>query len=280
MNKLQCVSAFYDIGRAKWDNYPRTSEKYINDFFSFYSNVSVDLVLFCEQIFGEYLKKRIQEYKINNIFLSNVQIIDYDFSNLYFFKNINTIKEVQAGQKMQNMANKTRSPEYFKPEYVALMWSKMQFIFNATELGLIKNNKVAWIDFGIAHGIKEYIDLVSGNLLVDTDLSDKNVFFKRQELNLSESIEYYLSLEDNVITPGGFFILNTKDINLIFYKFKSICEELLKLGYCDDDQTILSILCKNNPELVYNIDSSKYRGNPPEGDWFPIFQNLQKPENK
>lgn len=276
MNKLQCVSAFYDIGRDKWQTCSRSVEKYINDFFSFYSNVSVDLILFCEPKFAQYLKKRIEHYKINNIFLSNIKFIEFNFSNLYFFKNIDKIENVMIKPKMLEMYRMTRSPEYSKPEYVALMWSKMEIVFEAIKLNLISGDKVAWIDFGIAHSTRDYIDRVRGNVLIDKLISEKNIFFKRQEIEFSESPEYYLSLSDNVITAGGYFILNKSDVNIIFEHFKDICEDLLKFDISDDDQTVLSILAKKHPDLIYNQSSTMFRANPSEGDWFPVFFNLEK----
>ena len=67
-NKIQCITSCIDIGRGEWsNNYSRSTEKYINNFIEFYSNIDIDLILFCNDSIKKEINKRIDDNFKTNI---------------------------------------------------------------------------------------------------------------------------------------------------------------------------------------------------------------------
>lgn len=265
---------FYDIGRGEWKDHQRNIDKYINDFIAFYSSIEVDLNLFSSKEIISLLKEKIN--KTQN-FLSTVNFIEFNIDNFYFIKNIDKINNVQSGSFIKNYIrpHSSTAPEYTNAKYVALMWSKAEVLKFAKEFNLI-SEKCAWIDFGIAHCSSnfDYVNNIKNKVLVEKN-HEKSIFFKRQNVDLSLNPWDYRLLSDDVVTPGGFYILKKDHIDIFWNFFKYHGNMFLDMQITDDDQTILSIFCKNNEKIIDVKNSWIYKNNPKEGDWFPIFDYLE-----
>jgi hypothetical protein len=272
-NKIQCVSSFIDIGRSSWNNnYSRSTERYINNFLDFYSNIEIDLILFCEDNFKNEIKKRIDQNFKTSI---NFQTIERD--NIEYFKLVDDISNIQ--KHSTNMIeykrrDSTNPPEYSNAHYVAMMYAKSEFIKMALDRNLIETNNVAWIDFGIGHGEPSYIAAIKNKTLINPE-SDKMIFFNRQNIEPSIDPFFYSKLIDNVLICGGFYIIPKKLIIHFYNEFRKIVDTFTDLHIIDDDQTILSILTASNLDFCNVISSSKYRNNPNAGDWFPVFEFIK-----
>jgi hypothetical protein len=267
--KIQCISAFIDIGRDNWTNgYARTTDKYIQNFINFYSNIELDLILFCE----EYIKIEILK-KIDDSFKTRINFQKINRNDLYYFNIVNDIDKVQKSSKMIDYKKRDYSnpPEYSNPEYVALMFAKTEFIKIAYERELILSDNIAWIDFGIGHSNPLYIESIKNKKLISPN-SDKIILFNRQNIQLSKDPFFYSKMSDNVLICGGFYVIPTNLIIHFFDEFKRIVKEFIDFEIIDDDQTILSILAASNEDRCNVISSAKYKDNPASGDWFPVFE--------
>lgn len=271
MNKIQCISAFIDIGRGNWMSYDRSNEKYINNFVDFYSNIDLDLILFCDDFIKNEILKR-----MDSNFKTRITFQSISKNELRYFDMIDIIGNIQKSNNMVDYQRRDLSnpPEYSNPEYVAMMFAKSEFIKISLERGLIVSDNVAWIDFGIGHGDTSYISKIKNKILFNPK-SDKIILFNRQDIEPSIDPFFYSKMSDNVLVCGGFYIIPTNLINLFYSEFKRIVDEFINLGIVDDDQTILSILAASNAEYCNVINSSKYKGNPSCGDWFPIFEFIE-----
>lgn len=274
MDKLECVTSFIDIGRGDWGNgYSRSSEKYLDNFIKFYSTVELKITVFCNQKIKDVLTE-----KINNVkdFKSEVNFEIIDKKDLKYFDDIEKIQTIQSSTKMVEYTRRDKSnpPEYSVPEYVAMMFAKTEILKIAENRGVIKSDNVAWIDFGIGHGIDSYIERVKGKKLINPN-SGKIIMFNRQNIDVNEDPFFYSKMGDNVLICGGFYIVPKSLIDSFYVKFKEIVENLMyKNDIVDDDQTIMSIFASKNRGLVDIKSSSKYRNNPSGGDWFPVFDFL------
>lgn len=280
MKLLKCFSLFIDIGRENWDcRCDRSIATYISHFLSFYSSLEVDLTLFCEKDFQLRLEKEIE--KIPN-FKTKIKFENIEKKDFPYFSKIDQIKNIQGSDQM-NFATKnyaSNTPEYNRPEYVATMFSKPKTLMIAKERGLIGENdkSVAWIDFGIAHNQGDYISRISGKKLVEKNGIDKIVLFNRKDTKPPANASSFFEIAENVFVPGGFFVVPSNLIDVFFYEFNKIVEDqLFNQNLVDDDQTVLSII-SNNDEICNLVDSTRWRNNPVEGDWFPIFDFLQDGE--
>ena len=264
--RLQCVTSFVDIGRGDWSNYQRSTDMYITNFIDFYNNIDLDLIVFCD----ERIENQIME-RVGPDFKTKLNFQRFELSDLNYFKYIDRIGQVQNSDLMRQLSSRDHSnpPEYTRPDYVAMMFAKTEFLKMAVDRGLVDGNNVAWTDFGIGHSQETFVDAVKNKYLSSPE-SDKVIFFKRQETPLSTDPVYYARISDNVIIVGGFYIL-PKNLATFFYdEFKMIVDRMLDSSIIDDDQTLLSIFAATHPDKCELINSMGYRNNPVEGDWFPV----------
>ena len=275
MKELSCFTCFIDIGRSNWSSYERSTDRYVNDFISFYSRVKLNLTIFCSDDFKEYLLSKIDKNKFNSKL--NFQIIDT--SDLKYFSDEN-LKKIEGIQKSETMIDyrkrdPSNPPEYSNPYWVAMMLSKAHILKIAKDRGIIYDNNIAWIDFGIAHSCQDYLDRIENKTLCEPD-TNKIIFFNRQNIELSGDPFFYAKLSDNVLVPGGFFIVPTNLIDTYYDRFNNVVEDMFfKHNIIDDDQTIMSVFANHNSDICSVISSVNYKNNPMEGDWFPIFDYLK-----
>jgi hypothetical protein len=283
MNKrlLECYSVYLDIGRGDWD-IKRTNEKYIEDFQNFWGKIEAKITLFCEEYFIDIVKKGINDFKEKNgYFKSEVSFQIFDRNELFYFKEIETIRRIQASSNMKRYSARDQSgpPEYTNAEWVAVMLSKPIIISMAKERNLIDSEAkvIAWADFGIAHcGHNDiYSNFLNGKRLVEP-IEDKITFFNKRDFLPDLNPWINNSLADDVFTPGGFYLLPVNMIDEFNTKFhKIVQEDFFKNDIVDDDQHIMSIFSAKYPEISRLEDSSKYINNPPEADFFPIFYTTE-----
>jgi protein YibB len=270
-NKIQCITSFIDIGRGEWSEYSRSNDKYIDNFIEFYSNIYLDLIIFCNESIKNEITKRIDSNFKTEI---NFQIIHKN--DLDYFNIVDVIRNIQESDKIIEYGRRDASnpPEYSNAEYVIMMFCKSELIKIALERGLITSSNVAWIDFGIGHSNIPYINAIKNKTIINPK-SDKIILFNRQNIEPSTDPFFYSNMSDNVLVCGGFYII-PKDLIIYFYdEFRKIVNNFISLGIIDDDQTILSIFAASNKENCNIINSSKYRNNPSCGDWFPVFEFIE-----
>jgi len=276
-SEIQCITSFIDIDRGNWsNNYKRSNDKYINNFIEFYSNIELDLIVFC----SDFIKNEIIK-KVDSNFRTKINFQIIDKTDLEYFNMVDTIKNIQNSDKIKEYKRRDPSnpPEYSNPEYVALMFAKTEFIKIAYERELIFSDNIAWIDFGIGHGDPRYIEEIKNKKLISPN-SDKIILFNRQNIQPSKDPFFYSKMLDNVLVCGGFYIIPTNLIIHFYNEFKRIVNEFIEFEIIDDDQTILSILAASNDDKCNVISSVKYKDNPTSGDWFPVFEFIKEKKIK
>jgi hypothetical protein len=94
-NKIQCITSFIDIGRGEWSEYSRSNDKYIDNFIEFYSNIYLDLIIFCNESIKNEITKRIDSNFKTEI---NFQIIHKN--DLDYFNIVDVIRNIQKSDKI------------------------------------------------------------------------------------------------------------------------------------------------------------------------------------
>lgn len=275
---LNCYSLYLDIGRGNWKTYTRTNEQYIAHFQNFWGKIEAKLTLFCEEYFVNEVLKAMDDFKkLNGFFKSEIKFEIIDRQELYYFQIIQKIREIQSSPNMKNYSKRDYSgpPEYTNAEWTAIMLSKPIILELAKKRNLIPKDceVIAWADFGIAHcgHNKIYSDSLIGKKLIEPN-EEKITFFNKRNHLPSSDPWVINNQQDDVYTPGGFYIVPVRLIEEFNEKFHHIVEEkFFKQSIIDDDQTIMAVFSAMYMEISRLEDSSKYINNPPEGDFFPVF---------
>lgn len=292
MNLLKCVSFFIDIGRGSWTdmgpNVQITNTQYIKNFLNFYSNVQVDLILFIEKSFEEEFATELESFKQTHNFYSKINLQFFDRKDIVFFQEplYSSLVKAHYSEEFNTYKNNSMTEwikEKAKPDYNIVMLCKPYMLRMARDRGLLEqasNNVVGWIDFGIAHSKPSYISCVSNKKLIAPE-TEKIIFFKRQHLDLSTELNYYQNLMKNgiedVIIPGGFYVVPLSLIDLLCEEFLDLAKnKFLASNIIDDDQTFMAIFAKKKEQIMHLQDSTQFKNNPEEGDWFPVFNYLQE----
>lgn len=283
MKILNCYTAFLDIGRGGWSNYVRSNQKYFDSFNLFYGTLETKVTVFAEPDSLPDIKKSYETYKTANGFKSTVTFQEFNREDLIYFKILDRIEKIQASDPMKKYSQRDGSgpPEYTKPPWVATMLCKPLFLQLAKQRNLIPEGttSVAWSDFGIAHGFhnQPYIDALKNKKLLEPN-TDKILFFNRRTFEPQPDPWAIngVSDGDDAFVPGGFYIVPVILIDEFNKRFHKIVNDMfLEKELIDDDQTIMAIFGGLYKDISMFVDSTRFKNNPPEGDYFPVFDLIR-----
>lgn len=283
MKILNCYTAFLDIGRESWSNYVRSNKKYFDSFNLFYGTLETNITVFAEPTALPEIIKSYEEYKSVHGFKSTVSFQEFNRGDLRYFQILDKIQTIQSSDSMKRYSQRDGSgpPEYTKPAWVATMLCKPLFLQLAKQRNLIPTGTtaVAWSDFGIAHGFhnQPYINALKDKKLLEPN-TDKIIFFNRRHFEPQPDPWAINGVQDqdDAFVPGGFYVVPVALIDEFNKRFHEIVDKLfIEKDIIDDDQTIMAIFGGLHKDISMFVDSTRYKNNPPEGDYFPVFDLIR-----
>jgi protein YibB len=260
MNDISIVTGFFDIDRSTWlGEFKRDSSIYLS-YFDNMARIENEIIIFCEEKYSDNIYNSRKKYNNHN----NTKI---EIENNIFQKYNNKLLAIEKVMKnslfLKYLAREdhaTLPPEQTSPQYNLITSLKPQFAVDAINKNLVSNNQLAWIDFGYC---RELSTLPKNNrwkynfgnkiTIVDFDLLDYKYL---------DTI-FNICKTGNVYFPCGQIIAPLDKWNLLNEMFKTFSDILLECDLCDDDQTLLFMSFRKNPELFNTI-----RGL----GWFDIFK--------
>lgn len=245
-DNLTIITAFFDIGRGdmKYDNCePRSFGRYFS-YFDGWARVRNNMIVYTQKGLGakvlEIRKKfglgdKTKVIEIDNIFAIEPELLarmekvekDRGFLDFRFFSS-----------EVSNTA---------KYNYVMLM--KYYFLKNTSEK-YIKDGVLTWIDFGFNHGGECYSKPEEFDFELKNKLaSDKVTLFALpgkdvERINPVRSLQY----QSEHIHGAPIVCPAAKSIAL-YKECVDAMNTLLRIGCIDDDQQLLLMAVRNNPDL-------------------------------
>ena len=269
MQEITIVTAFFDIGRKNFKEKPRTNSKYA-EFFEFWARMKNNIVVYTDEVMAEEVKRIRSQFDL--LEKTKIVIVD-DFrkiepKTLSRLENINKTSDFINYRYMDNSADNN-------PLYNYIMLLKAWCINDAVEKGYAKG-MIAWLDFGYNHGGAVFQNSDEFDFLWSAEVNkDKITMFSLKEddnkpiFRIVESYEVYIM--------GAPFILPDKLANKFWTLINDSLNSLLDCGFMDDDQTLMLMASRKEPDL-FNIIKS---------DWFmPLKQcggehlTMKKKESK
>ncbi|WP_213752523.1 WlaTC/HtrL family glycosyltransferase, partial [Citrobacter portucalensis] len=235
-SSITIVTAFFDIGRGSWTSdkgfsphLERTSDTYIQ-YFKNLSELDNDMIIFT----SKELKSKIE--KIRDGKRTTVIAVDI---NKKFRHLKNRISQIQKNDEFRSKleTHQLINPEYWSADYVLVCNLKTYFVNRAIKLKLVKDNMIAWVDFGYCR-----------NTEVTNGLSRWSYPFDRKKINLF-TIKKGLKAKtihqvfDHMINNRSYIIggaiVATQEKWKEFYELVCACQmKTLKNNIVDDDQGI------------------------------------------
>lgn len=251
MREIVIVTAFFAINRENWRGFNRSNELYF-EYFKEWASVKNRLVVYVE---SEELKKRIIEFRTSlgldkrTIVVVVPNILDVD-KELY-----SSIKscETQVQRRFRLLPN---NPESWNATYNYIMLMKQWCASDAVKNGFVGlEEMLAWVDFGFNHGGGAYSLESNFNFLWKYDFQDKINLFSTQPLDNRPIFDIVLSMDTYIM---GMILVGT---GKYWEEFRLLVRDsmidLNKSGLMDDDQNIILMAIRKQPEL-FNVKVSSW----------------------
>lgn len=240
MKEITLVTAFFDIGRESFKAIPRSNKQYVN-YFKFWARMNNKLIVYTDantakdvltirREFG--LEERTEIVIIDDIYQINPDIyesIKQNSENQYF---------IDFRKRPKDPSN---DPRY---DYVTLM--KFWFLMDAAKRKYT-SEFVAWIDFGFNHGGKVFKVPEDFDFQWEYDFSERIHLFYLNKLDDKPIFEIVRTMDDYLMM--GIIMLPIHLCEKLWELSKESMAVLSKVGFVDDDQLIMLISYKSNPEL-------------------------------
>lgn len=257
MKEIKIVTAFFDIGRANSDIFPRSNDQYFT-YFDFWARIQNDLTVYCEPEYYERIYEIRKKYNLEKRthIISIVDVYNIEPQMFECMSNIEKNNSFKDFRYYNNALSNTAKYDY-------VMMLKWWFLSDASTR-FEEDCMVAWLDFGYNHGGDRYINPEDFNFEWKWNFPEKiNAFClsNPDEMTCIDSLQFQ---KDCFI--GHTLIMPKESTDLFWEKVRAAMNSLISLDCIDDDQQLLLMVYKNNKEW-FNITIC---------DWFEDFQLCSK----
>lgn len=263
------ITAFYDIGRDKWQKSSRTINNYIFSFLQFIQTKK-NIIAFIDDryIYHPYL-----ENYLNNIY-KNTDEQKSDEQKSYkqkpkfipinkewLLKNSESWKKNHISEKIMKSSEyqsllysriKEGHPENISSDYNTINHAKVDFIKYAIDNEYVKDTDfVCWIDFGYYGSVFKNNPFNYPHSDIDIhkfDLSKLNFCLKNKITEKDCDIIYTLT-NAPIIFTGGFFAGTVQLMKLLYVLYHECLDYFYENNISDDDQHIYLQCFLKNPDI-------------------------------
>ena len=238
MTNISIVTAFFDIGRGDWTqqvtkrggNLPhyleRSADTYIERF-SYLCELENQIIVYT----SPDLVSRLEALAVGK----DITVVPFDFNT--FAESKDRVKAVLDDPTFPGKINpqQVRNPEYWSEDYVVVTDNKATFVADAIEKGLVKNDMVAWVDFGYCRSK----DTLAGLKVWKHDFDPTKIhMFNCIELDYSNLNQQVAdAVLNNIVFIHGSKVVAHKDLWPELSETMASCmEQLLDSNLVDDDQ--------------------------------------------
>lgn len=241
MAEITIVTAFFDIGREKWTGFERDNSKYV-EYFKFWARIKNRLIVYTDKKTAE----QVMEIRTGLGLKEKTQVVIIE-DILVFDPSVYHRMEVALSHKLAvKFREQPTHPESYNALYDYVMYLKPFLITDAVKRGLA-DGMVAWLDFGYNHGGEFYTNPVDFDFLWEYDFSNRIHLFSVAEIDDMPVFEIVRSMKTYIT---GAIIIAPADLwgNLLSL-FRQAAISLTSCGLMDDDQTLMMMAYREQPEL-------------------------------
>jgi hypothetical protein len=249
-NSVTLVTAFFDINRAeKGDG--RTIDEY-KEWIMKTLKLNCNLCVITEQKFlNFFIENRSHEY---NIYIKIIK-----FTDLYYYKYYDKMKEILSDQNYRNKISYPNRVECILPEYNIIQYSKFHCLEIAINKNPFNNEYFLWIDAGISRFFLD-VDLIKpypGPYGLHILKQNKFVIQKRHDLEYYNLDNNFIWKADNLLS-GGMFGGNKDIIKNINHLIENKIEYMINNNNINNEQIALALIWKDNKHLFFLTDNYNY----------------------
>lgn len=231
------VTALFDIGRDKWENFTASYGGYM-DWMERLLSIKAPMVIFTEEKFKDRILEMRKKY--------------HDETELVLDTKENLLATQLHSQKLWNVMESDdfkqkihfEVPEMTKPWYNIMMFNKMWWLLQG--VGKIKGTHYIWTD---AACYREDIKDFNHEWPDVNKLGDKPIFFSHHENISIENRDDHILSQMRFI-QGGSFVVPVERIEELGMKVYHIIDGFLDRGLIGSDEKIFDFLYLDNKETI------------------------------
>ena len=253
MSEITLVTAYFNIGREKWDGFSRGDEQYIS-YFKHWARLKNNLIVYTTSEIADKVNQIREHFGL--LEKTHVVCIDDVFSvkpELY-----QAIKHVMKNKESWLFHKWLDHPESWNYRYNYVTGLKAFWCYDAVERKLA-DGMVAWIDFGYDHGGMDFPYSEDFAFQWEYDFSENIHIFLAKKLD--EKPIFGIVRDMDTYIRGGIIVAPAQMWTLIWKEFRRAIQSLADCGLADDDQTLLLMTYRKYPKLFCSHMTS-YWGEP------------------
>lgn len=256
IKKTAIVTAIFDIGRDKWDNFTMSYHTYLwwmrNLLY-----LDTDLIIYTEDKFKndilKYRKEVDPTLKKTIIVIQPLESID---GYKTFFEPLNTLMNSEEFKKQIQF----NVPEMTKPLYNVVMFAKLFYILDAHRKNLFDADLYVWADAGVIRKDNPEMNLKWPDIQKINELDNNKVTFFCHHPYVKVGVDNYKfhALSQMRYIQGGAVFVPRKCVEDICELFKNTALSCISNGYVGSDEKIFDFTYLTNPEN-YNLIKCGWR---------------------
>ena len=257
MQEITIVTAFFDIGRKNIKGFQRDNQTYLN-YFKFWARIKNKMIIYTDSKTVD----QIAQIRKNFDLLDQTTIIPVDEVEKLVPTSYEEIKKALSNPLTQKFRKNPQAPESYNAKYTYVTFLKPWLVAHAVNNDLA-SGMIAWVDFGYNHGGETYLNENEFNFLWSYNFTNKIHLFTLKPINTLPVFEIVRQMP--VDMTAGIIVAPDKYWNFLSESFVNSISHLSHCGLSDDDQTLLIMAYRKNPQLfeLHQIQ-----------DWFLVFKNF------
>ncbi len=237
------VTAFWYVGRDRSCAIPRSNERYYKEFAS-WCRIQNQLIVYTDSI----SKDRIIDIRKSYGLLEKtivIEIEDIFAVEHQLFDKMSQVEQKDSFKEFRYFPNAMSNNARFDYAWMMKYWCLAETVNRKL---VAENMLLAWMDFGFNHLDSCYPKMEEFNFLWKCDVSmDKIHLFSLRPIEDVSSIYSLQFLFDTML--GVFHLVPAHLANQFWKLIRKAMEALLMLDCIDDDQQLLLMACRQEPEL-------------------------------
>lgn len=240
--EITIVTAFFKIDRGNWKGFERTDEQYL-DYFKVWAKLKNKIVVYVET---DELKDRILSFR-DSLGLADQTLVNivhncFDLDSELFM----AIKSAAENPVQQLYRLRPENPDSCNSRYNYVQLIKSFCVCDAIQRGQA-SGMVAWLDFGYNHGGSAFSSDSDFNYLWTFDFPEKINLTTIQDIDDRPIFDIALSMD--TYTMGGSIIAPDYLWPRFWQMLRKACLSLSACGLTDDDQTVMLMAYREDPDL-------------------------------
>lgn len=254
IKKTAIVTALFDIGRDKWDNFTMSYHTYCWWMRSLLY-LDTNLIIYTEEKFKDEILNYRKEVdpKLEKTIMIIQPLESIEGYKTFYEPLTNLMSSEEFKRKIQ-----FEVPEMLRPLYNVVMFSKLYYILDSYKKNLFDADLYVWADAGVIRETNPIKNVKWPDIQKINELDNNKVtFFCHHDYVRVGDYQSHAFSQSRFIQGGSVFVPK-KCVEEVSNLFKEVALESISKGYVGSDEKIFDFVYLSKPE-IFNIVKCGWR---------------------